>query len=245
MFLNEFDLLDLKIAEELEMIDKLIISEADRTYQGTPKPLHLKDNPKYQHPKIELVPLASGFTEDAWENEALQRNSLLQPFEDDDVFIVSDVDQINKKEDIPRIVEHARARGLVRLMLTAYCYKINLKVMHYRRPASFAVTGHYLRVNQKQLTDIRHSVGVGKRLRTQGKHFTYLGDADRISYKIRSFSHTEFNQAQYTDPEEIERRITAQTDPFDHGNELVRVEVDDSYPGTILNNMEFWRKHMC
>jgi hypothetical protein len=249
MFLNEFDLLDLKIAEELELIDKLVISEADRTYQGESKPLHLTDNPKYQHPKIELVRLTSGFVEDPWENERLQRNSLLQPFDgavhDDDVFIVSDVDEINNREDIPRIVEQARVHGLVRLVLIAYCYKINLMVKGYRGLRSFAVTGHYLRVNQKQLNDIRFSVNEGKRLRTQGKHFTYLGGAENISYKLKSFAHTEYNHEQYTDPEQIEQRIRTQTDPFDHGRELVKVEVDDSYPSTILSNLEFWRKHIC
>jgi beta-1,4-mannosyl-glycoprotein beta-1,4-N-acetylglucosaminyltransferase len=244
-FFSEFDLLDLKIAEELDVIDKLVLAEADMTHQGAPKPLHLKGNPRYRHPKIELVFVTDGFGEDTWRNENLQRDALLQPFEDDDVFIVGDVDEINKKEDIPNIVEQARAHGHVRLEQTLYCYKINLMVENYPWRRAFAVSGRYLRASGKRLSEIRTSIPDGIPISTHGKHFSYLFDPNGISQKIKSFAHAEYNQPQYVDPNEIERRIAERVDPFDHGRELVRVELDDSYPSTILNNLEFWRKHIC
>ena len=46
MFFNEFDLLDLKIAEELDQVDQMIIVESNQTFRGNEKPLYLKDNPK-------------------------------------------------------------------------------------------------------------------------------------------------------------------------------------------------------
>lgn len=52
MFFNEFKLLELKIAEELPYCDKMIIVESSKTHANKDKPLHLKNHPLLDHPKI-------------------------------------------------------------------------------------------------------------------------------------------------------------------------------------------------
>jgi hypothetical protein len=239
-FFNEFDLIDLRIAEELDVVDKLVIAEADRTFQGDEKPLHLAGNPKYEHPKIELVAITEGFVKDPWANEAHQRNSLLltPDYDDDDVFLVADADEITRRKDLPRIIEMTRVHGLVRPVQKHYCYKINLQVPGFARSAAFAVTGRYLRESGKQFDDFRRKARTGKFIRASTKHFTYMADAEGIAYKLKSFAHSELNRPEFTDLDVIERKMA------DQQPRLRRVEIDDSYPETIRQNLDYWQKHI-
>ena len=249
-FFNEFALLDLKIAEELDVVDKLVIAEADRTHQGAPKPLHLKGNERYRHPKIDVVLLEDRFDpREPWANEALQRDSMQREFSDDDVVIVSDLDEIHNRDDIAGIVEETRAHGHVRLQQQLFYYKINLRVHEAETgeavewTRAFAVTGRHLRESGRSFTHLRK--GGGKVLPTKGKHFSYLSDPGGISEKIRNFAHAEFNRPRFTDPARIEQRIRAGIDPFERGYELERVEVDASYPAAIRDDLGAWRQYIA
>lgn len=254
-FFNEFVLLDLKIAEELDVVDKLVIAEADRTFQGARKPLHLKGNGRYVHPKVEVLLLEDRFEHGAsdergpWRNEALQRNVLMREFEDDDVVIVSDLDEINNRDDIGMIAEQARAHGHVRLRQELFYYKINLRVCDagtgepVQWTRAFAVTGRHLRESGRSFNRLRK--GGGNVVPTRGKHFSYLADPDAIAEKIRSFSHVELNQPRFTDPARIEERIEKGIDPFERGYRLERVEVDASYPAAIRDNLDAWRRYIA
>jgi hypothetical protein len=252
IFLNEFDLLDLKLAEELDQVDKFVIAESSQTFQGEEKPLHLEGNPRYQHPKIDLVfhrdRFETGDDTWMWTNESFQRDSLLPTsFEDDDVFIVTDVDEIINGDDIPMIVEQARTHGLVRLRQLAYHYKINLLIVatiDLRSQQAFAATGEYVRRSGIGFSKIRRRHQLGVPIDTRGKHFTYLGDPEQVSYKLRSFSHAEFNKPEFTDVGEIQRRMDQLIDPLDRDLPLRPVEIDASYPRTIRDNLEAWKKHI-
>jgi hypothetical protein len=243
LILNELDLLDLKIAEELGSVDRMVIAEANMTHQGESKPTYLEGNPKYQHPKIELKILKDQFGPSPRKNEWIQRNALVTDFEDDDVFIVTDVDEIIKREDIPGIVEAARTHGLVRLEQNIYHYKINLLAWGGVWIHPLAVTGSYLHQSKLPLTRIRNNTDLGVPIPTQGKHFSYLGDPEQIAFKMRSFSHWELNVSRFTDLEQIEGRIRDRVNPLERGVPLRRVELDESYPRTILEHPEIWEKY--
>lgn len=239
MFFNERLLLDLKLSEELNAVDEFIIVEADKTFQGKQKGLSLLNN--NLDPKIKTIFLST-FSTNPWENEKLQRNSSLPSnYDNEDIFIVTDVDEINRNEDIPSIIEAARKHGLVRLQQKMYYYKINLCVSvnsYWELP--FAVTGRYLRENNLTFDDIRRSKS-GFRLHTNGKHFSYLGSPSDISLKIKSFSHKEYNKEEFTNKIKIKNRIANKKDPFDRNKVLEVVEIDSTYPNTILQNLDKWK----
>lgn len=245
MFFNEFHLLDLKIAEEIDVVDKLIISESDRTFAGNPRQLKLRENGKYTHPKIEVISFEGKFGKSAWDNEKMQRNIPLPLHTDDDVFIVSDMDEIHKKEDIQKIAAAALNHGFVRIQQRMYYYKINLTVsLTSYWEKSFAVTGKFLRTRGQTFDQLRTS-NSGTRVYTEGRHFGYLGDAEAIATKIKNFSHTELNRERFTNPDHIRHRILTQSDPFDRPKHLTLVNVDETYPKTILNNLEHWSQYMA
>lgn len=242
MFFNEFDLLDLKLSEELDVIDKFIVSESNRTFSNNPKSIYLN---KYTNPKIEKIFIIDKFVKHTWTNEKLQRNiTLPEKYDADDVFIVSDVDEINKKEDINLIVESAKTNGFVRIQQRMYYYKINLTVsVNSYWEKSFAVSGKYLKECGKTFDELRR-LNTGVRVKTNGRHFSYLGSPEDVAKKIMSFSHSELNKEQFTNIDKIKKRIENKGDPFDRPKYLTKVDVDDTYPSTILKNMDFWKNYM-
>ena len=261
-FFNEFDLLDLKISEESLVVDKILIIEANQTFQGNKKELLLENNLKYSNlSNVEIVflkdELATKKTNDKFANAAYQKNSyirFLPDIKDDDVLLMCDLDEINKKENISMIVDKAKKHGIVRLMEHFFYYKINLvrnTVKGWNAP--YAVTGKALKDFNYNAQTIRigRIKGIGKNIATDGKHFSFLMSPEDICYKIGSFSHTEFMNPRFTDVEKIKERIKKKIDPFDRKSKngdllgLTKIEIDETYPNTILNNLTYWAKHIA
>ena len=73
-----------------------------------------------------------------------------------------------------------------------------------------------------------------------GWHFTYLMDFQKISDKIRSSEHSEFNKSNFTDINNIQFRVENLIDPFDRNYKLKKIMIDDTYPKYIFNNQEYY-----
>ena len=58
-----------------------------------------------------------------------------------------------------------------------------------------------------------------------------------ISKKIKSYSHSEFNKPEFTDEKKIEERIKNKVDIFDRDFKYERVNLDDTFPKYILENL--------
>src|SRR3989344_1716902 len=76
-FFNELDLLDLKLHELADHVDKFVIVESTVTFQGNPKPLYFQENKQRFAPfldKIIHVVVSDTPTEgSAWDREHYQR----------------------------------------------------------------------------------------------------------------------------------------------------------------------------
>jgi beta-1,4-mannosyl-glycoprotein beta-1,4-N-acetylglucosaminyltransferase len=265
LFYNEFDLLDLKIDEELGVVDRLYIVEANQSYQANPKELFLKNNEKYRNEQIEvqfLIDKMMPKIDTGWtpknKNQRIQRNYSVDviPYEDDDVIIVTDMDEINRREDISKIVDAARKYGCVRIAQRGYYYKINLaRTTKKGWLGPFALTGEYVRSLKEQGQEIQDVRGnrqkISNVVETEGKHFSFLMEPELIAHKIDNFSHNEFNRVRFKDLEQIQYRIDNLIDPFDRTTKdgtlrrLFKTEIDDTYPKTILNNLEEWEKYIA
>lgn len=255
MFLNEFDLLDLRIAEELPHIDKLIVVESNYTHSNNSKELLLKNNSKYQNEKIEILELVDAFCSNYVLNENFQRDVAImgKEFNDDDVIIACDLDEIINHKDINDIIEKTLELGLVKIRMPLFYYKINL-MKSDNWHSSFAVSGKYLRETKLSLTDIRtieriSGMEIPYTYPSKGWHFSFLGNPKQIAYKIQSFFHAEYNLPQFVDEKLIEERIKSKTDPFERlipgeFDKLIKVNIDNTYPETILNNLNYWEKYI-
>jgi len=242
MFLNEFHLLDLKMSEEMEHIDKLIVVESKKTHSNKVKPTYLKGS-IYDKKDVKIITIGDNFNSNAIHNEAYQRNVAIDGLniKDDDVIICCDIDEILNGKDIPRIAEMAREYGHVKFNMTMYYYKINLKLGMWQQP--FAVSGSYLKESKKPLTKLRGKAK--KSMTTHGKHFSYLMTPENISYKLKSFLHTEYDNPIFTNMRNIKNSIKYRTDLFGRKKKIQKVKIDDTYPATILNNLGKWKEFIA
>jgi len=255
-FFNEYDLLDLKVAEEGDVIDKMFLVEANQSLNCLSKPFNLLNTKHNENPKVEFCFIENEFSENSWSaNDVIQKNAALRFFEyeDDDILICSDLDEINNKKDFTKIIDATKKYGFVKLRMHCYYYKINLQRGEKKGwRCSFAITGKELRKRKENIYKLRSEIKNTYMVDTDGKHFSYLTNPKGIAYKINNAGHPEFMTNKFTDEKKIEERIKKQQDPFDRivpatgeVQKLTKVPVDKTYPQTILDNIDFWSKHIA
>jgi hypothetical protein len=76
----------------------------------------------------------------------------------------------------------------------------------------------------------------GKVIENAGWHFSYIGGAERIRYKIQSYAHRELDDPRFTDINAINRHIEEDDDLFGRGRNYTCVPLDDSFPAFLLSN---------
>lgn len=154
-FFNEFRILELRLAELSETVDRFVLVEADRTFQGDPKPFWFDERkselarylPKIIHVKlvfpddVGLHPIDQrviGWREDAnWRREFYQRNAIARGIADAaprDLVIVSDVDEIPRAASLREAIGSRRPGELTifEMPLLNFCVDREAQVRHRR-----------------------------------------------------------------------------------------------------------------
>ena len=70
-----------------------------------------------------------------------------------------------------------------------------------------------------------------------GWHFSFLKKPKDISTKIKSYSHQEFYKDEFVDEEKITKRIKNRVDIFDRDYKYKKVDLDNTFPKYILENI--------
>jgi beta-1,4-mannosyl-glycoprotein beta-1,4-N-acetylglucosaminyltransferase len=78
-----------------------------------------------------------------------------------------------------------------------------------------------------------------------GWHFSFLGGVESIINKIESFAHSEYNKAEFKDPEIIRQYITEGKDIFGRGFQYDFIPLDNSFPAYLLNNTEKFLRYIA
>jgi hypothetical protein len=144
-----------------------------------------------------------------WYNEATQRNlssdfkSLIQ---DDDIIILSDIDEIIDSRYADRIVEEVKKRGVITLKIHFTLFYLNLFSKNWGGPDMysyriFVMTGKYFKTMEYS-SDYLRKLGENNKLidsiycpeEVMGFHHSWLGDEEFIAKKIASYAHVEHNQ---------------------------------------------------
>ena len=225
-FFNELDLLEIRLNVLKDVVDRFVLVEARETHAGKSKPLWFEENKaRYAAFADRIVHLVvESFPEDAdsWVRENLQRNFIaegLKGCRDDDVILISDLDEIPN----PRVFPVALQPGEICLLeQNMYYYFLNYrdrddpvwksgtKVMTYRTfchgldsldvPYSVYLPEH---VNRGTTATKIRLCKANRSIPSGGWHFSFLGGVDAIVRKIESFSHQEYNTADYLDRRRI------------------------------------------
>lgn len=214
-YFNEKEILELRIKLLQDYVDGFIIVEANYTHSGIPKPFTCLNTLKdlgLMSSKINLQELRFSLTDtgynSTWLREHSQRNCLAEFFNDDDIYFVSDCDEIIHPmfiSPITKIIE-SNPDKIFRFPLWFLHCKANRVIVNpdglpvlFKSP--FACKKQVL--EKYTLTEIRTSVACGTeldlveftstvgndKLMPTGWHFSWMGDKERQKLKMRSFSH--------------------------------------------------------
>ena len=225
MFHNEHAALAIKQRESARWVDELHICESDLTFRGGPRARALPGADHFLKPHVFPgstlfePPYRWGFSryppffrkkKRARQNEAMQRDfvhELLGRIEDQDILILSDVDEIVDARRADELVDAATKHGAVSIRLHHTLFYLNLYSTNWHEiwPGSppdyayrvFAMTGAYFRA-MARTSDRLRKLGEWGKLDSEiplldgfaGFHHSWLGDEAAAIDKLQSYSHS-------------------------------------------------------
>jgi len=197
---------------------------------------------------------------DPWENETIARNTIMRGLtdaQDDDIIIVSDVDEI----PLPQAIEQFSHRHLCTTLHQQYFnFKFNVRVLNddnTPRCATLAKMVTYktlcqffdgqpelLRNVKRRGTPIRENWFRWKWLnyRTRvieqgGWHFSWVMSDERISEKMSCISHTEHDRPEFNNPDHIRRCVENNIDIWNRPRKMQILPVtNEHFPQWLVDN---------
>lgn len=217
-FYNELDLLDFRLEILDDIVDYFILVEATKTHAGKDKSLFYADNRgRYLSYLNKIIHIVVDDLNDSnpWENENHQRNSIdkgikLLDLKNEDIIIISDVDEIPDPETIKTFKNNNIIKTLMSLHQDLYYYNLTCKFNGVWGLSKIINYETYKTINSPQA--IRMSGG--HPIEKGGWHFSYFGNTEFIMNKINSFAHQEFNNQYINNQQNIEYAMLNNVDLY-------------------------------
>lgn len=201
LFLDEVELLEIRLAELYNVVDKFVICEGNKTFSGKDRDFIFNKNifKKFEDKIIHIPTFFWNQYCSTWDREIYQRNNVMNiiDFQDNDFIMVSDIDEILNHECIKYIKQNDLER-VYEFHLNWYHYKFNLKLENQWNPGVKVTSYKVLKNNyEKNLYKLRsNNYGNHVFYNNAGWHFSYCCD---IKNKIQSYSHQENNKPEIID----------------------------------------------
>lgn len=128
-FFNELDVLELRLEILSDVVDKFVLVEATKTHSNKHKPLYFSENKerfaKWSDKIIHIIVDTYPEFRTSWTYENYQRNCIMEGLKDcndNDVIIISDVDEIPNPN---KILEASKLSGIKCLEMRMHNYYLN------------------------------------------------------------------------------------------------------------------------
>tara|TARA_B100000686_G_scaffold9650_1_gene9761 strand:+ start:1118 stop:1927 length:810 start_codon:yes stop_codon:yes gene_type:complete len=254
-YFNEENVLDLRFNILDEFVDFFVIVESTTDHQGRDKKLNFNID-KFKKFKKKIIHVVVDDTLDNIKKPHLGQNSLVERHQrnsivkglkncsDDDLVIISDVDEIpdltkldlfDKKNRYAVFLQKKFDYKLNLLNETEgdwfgskICLKKNLKSPQWLRDLKFKKYPFWRIDKIKDLQIIKNG----------GWHFSYLQSPENLLKKIASFSHGEHNKPEFADSQNIKKKIKMQKNIFGQEFSYKKIEIDQTFPKYILENKD-------
>lgn len=249
-FFNELDVLEVRLHELADVVDRFLIVEALETYGGTQRETVLDKVPPGYFGEVgsrcivrSLIGLEPECTDrtSGRLREKFQRDELLplirqfspQP---DDVVMISDCDEVPRaqavREAIPRLKD-----GIHRFKQRSFYYNVNTQVDYGHDFASRARIGTFA---QLEAVGSVYGFRMAPALEVEngGWHFGYFGGTERIKQKVSALAPF-LDEYKLFDDQQLERDITERRDLHHRRCEMPEVFAqvgDDDLPEYLLAN---------
>lgn len=269
-FFNEMEVLELRLRELWDTVDRFVLVEATRTFQKKPKPLYFQENrerfkefeSKIVHVVVDRYP--TFWTKfrpvTTWHYDNHQKEGILEGLHgasDEDLVIVSDLDEIPLPQ---KIRAHADQPGIrVFEQYQSYYFLNNVctrihdyggKAVAQRNRDGFGRWRGTVMLEKKRIRTIKDTRNFrdeeGPHIQVipdGGWHFSYMGGIDKIMHKINSWAHTEYNNPQFNTREKVIENILAGRDLFGEGMKFELLDIDRStlpFPQEIREHRARW-----
>ena len=253
-------LLDLRLNILNDYVDFFIIAEGDKTWQNNTKKLKfdISKFPKFKNKIIYLPVTNMPDGDDPYKRENYQRNYLKNGFEkasDNDIILISDLDEIPNPKKIEQFNPSMKfavfqqklfyykmnlvSKNYPEWLGTRICVKKYLKSPQWLRELKFKKRPLW-RVDKWRLNNI---------IENGGWHFCNLKTPEELLYKYQNLCETDdpinFKEKidkKYLNLSEIDHRVKKGLDIIGRDDFFTRVEVDDTYPKYLLNNINNYFK---
>lgn len=252
---DELDLLELRLKILDKHVDKFVISEANYTHKGNLKPYHFFDNQeRFKEWSHKIIYLPVNFENDVkdidfsiidphtnidksrWSLENKQRLALLhglQSGNDDDLVIISDVDEIPNLDLLPSKIVTPMS-----FIQNFYYYYVNNKSVGPKDKfwaGSVVCLKHHL--NNLTPQNLRDSRWQLPPIFKGGWHWSYLGGEDFIKTKLNSIVEAEsvLKDFNITQSKALENFKNLKDLYSREGMNFNIVNLESEYPEHILN----------
>lgn len=290
LFFNETDLLEIRLHELNDVVDRFVLVESTETFSGQSKPLYyglaLEHERRFDRfrdkisrvivddmPAMQRTP--DGLRNDPWPREYYQRDQTmvaLKHCQDNDIIMISDVDEIPRATKVAEYKQHAEEcfRDGHRPQLTGFSQRLfyywfncccidkngvegwwgGTKILTYRGLLNYRPKDKDGKVI-KAISGpdaVRRCGSLDGQIGNGGWHFSYQGGIEQIRKKIAAYSHSvEFDKWEYTNQGHLEQCLKNANDLFNRpdGGPWGFVPFDDSYPEYVKQNREKFAKYIA
>ena len=246
MYNNEELILDLRLNYLDKYVEKFIIAESKYDHQGNLKKNFFKIENFFKFKKKIIHLYIDEFPNNIsnWERESYQRNFILNALEDlsnEDFIMISDVDEIPNMENLNHISKYKYTA----FKQKNFCYKFNLINKTFPDwygtkicKKKYLKSPQWLRKQKvKKFSLIRFYKINWNIINNGGWHFSFLMKPDKIQNKIKSYAHAEYNVEEFTNLENIEKKIQKKEDIFKRNQYYEKIEIDETYPSYVKDNL--------
>ena len=238
-----------------EFVDYFVVCESKFDHRGNEKKPNFvwRDNFDRNKIKYHLIDKPFPTNTNIWENQAIQREELLNflDFADpDDYIFFSDPDEIAR----PELLKNFKLKKKYGIfMQDCFNYKFNL-FNPYESPwegTRVAKKKHiksldYLRqkIKSKNLNykffrfDKEKNIELFK---NGGWHFNNILTPKEISLKLRTFAHSEFSEKKFSDEKIIKDKIDKKVDLFNRGHNYKVIDFNKKFPKYLLENINEYK----
>ena len=262
-FFNEKELVELRIKYLGDIVDCFLVVEADVTHTGKKKPWNFPEvlknklnkysnKIKYYQMKVDLEKAETeqdprykslkgslSNTGRSWKVENMQRNFIKEAYKkissNDDIIIISDLDEIPSKEKIS-FIKSCDFKSIAPIALGQSLFHLDCNYLDLDEwIGSVVVTNQLIEKYEPQVfRDYKNRIS---HFSEAGWSFSSFGGLKRIREKLEAFGHVELNKEEYKNTEHFKRCIETGSDLFNR--KINKKKIDKNFfPQDLLKLME-------
>ena len=220
LFNQEHDMLECRLSEIGDVVDKIIIVESATTFMGQPKAHGIDLDRFYKwRDKIHYETFEPNPNQLGWAAEHAQRDHLLVALkkfapEAEDIVTVADCDEIWSPNDIETLKTGWHGYMMKRLVMSAYWRLSDEHTMVAGPWGQRSGDAQSMRSARYKLPELR-----------SGWHVSWMGGPEWAANKMRSFSHQEL----MVENPDVFMAENYRVGRSIRGEELIEVSMDDSW----------------